>query len=824
MRVITMGERKPRGEIAELGASLQNLCSQGKRSPKELLLAKKEVFKKVINYMTLGMDMSPLFPMMTSCANLSADDIVLKKLLYLYLTHYASQTPDLALLTINQLQKDCRDQDPTVRGLALRTLCSLRVPNFLEYVVSPINTGLEDRHPYVRRTAVMGVVKVYHIDKAIVVNTGMLEKLRRMLYYDLDPQVVSNCLYIIMQVDDIKKLADKVLVYNLINKIKEFSDWSQCQVLELASHYVPANEEEVFDVLNALEDRMSHVNSAIVMATIKVFLLHTLNMTATHQQVLERIKEPLKTLISREDPSSVYAVLCHLNLIVQRASFIFEQEYVSFYCRTHDPWYVKKLKMEILTAIASTSNVYEIVSELSEYARDINPSMAREAIKSIGRVALLVPDSTGILERLLNFLESGSEHIMAETLIQMKDLLRRYPDLADVCIATVNEINPNAITEPAARAALFWIMGQFGQYMQDAPYQFEGFAESFSTEPTEVRLALLTAAAQLFFKRPPEAQKMLGMMLVAGLNDTQQEVHDRALLYYRLLRQSVTDAERVISPPMVAVQWFSETMTSEVKDKIFSEFNSLSVIFMMPSSSFVEPKAYHSEEEVEANHTGMHAPDEPAADGVDNATGLLDLDAQEGDLLDFESQASSEPSSFGGLGGVPLSAGLPVSGVSTMPNDAMYDLDDLLGGLGGGPPQQQAAADGGGGAVEMVLAPQAKLPPAVFQDHWRTFPVAHQYTDTINQETVAALASNGHKEFSQHMMQGYINTMASGGQPPQFKYYFFATTADGSGEFLVEMIVATSSGQTSVTVKSNVPQLVNQFVELWVNLLVGFYR
>lgn len=126
---------KPRGEFAELSAQLQSLCTTGKRSNQELRLAKKESFKKVINYMTLGMDMSGLFPMMTSCANLSPDDIVLKKMLYLYITHYAASTPDLALLTINQLHKDCQDQDPTVRGLALRSLCSLRIPNLLEYVV-----------------------------------------------------------------------------------------------------------------------------------------------------------------------------------------------------------------------------------------------------------------------------------------------------------------------------------------------------------------------------------------------------------------------------------------------------------------------------------------------------------------------------------------------------------------------------------------------------------------------------------------------------------------------------------------------------------------
>jgi vesicle coat complex subunit len=39
--------------------------------------------------------MSSLFASMTSCANLSPDDVVLKKMLYLYITHYATQAPDL---------------------------------------------------------------------------------------------------------------------------------------------------------------------------------------------------------------------------------------------------------------------------------------------------------------------------------------------------------------------------------------------------------------------------------------------------------------------------------------------------------------------------------------------------------------------------------------------------------------------------------------------------------------------------------------------------------------------------------------------------------
>lgn len=52
--------------------------------------------------------------------------------------------------------------------------------------------------------------------------------------------------------------------------------------------------------------------------------------------------------------------------------------------------YVKQLKMEILTLLASSSNVYEIVGELTEYARDISPDIAREAVKAVGRIALSV--------------------------------------------------------------------------------------------------------------------------------------------------------------------------------------------------------------------------------------------------------------------------------------------------------------------------------------------------------------------------------------------------------------------------------------------------
>ena len=65
----------------------------------------------------------PLVEMVKASATV---DIVQKKLVYLYMCTYAPLKPDLALLAINTLCKDCSDPNPMVRGLALRSMCSLR--------------------------------------------------------------------------------------------------------------------------------------------------------------------------------------------------------------------------------------------------------------------------------------------------------------------------------------------------------------------------------------------------------------------------------------------------------------------------------------------------------------------------------------------------------------------------------------------------------------------------------------------------------------------------------------------------------------------------
>jgi len=62
-------------------------------------LKKKDVIKKVIAYMTLGIDVSKLYPEMVKASR--TEDVVTKKMVYLYLINYAQQNQELAILAIN---------------------------------------------------------------------------------------------------------------------------------------------------------------------------------------------------------------------------------------------------------------------------------------------------------------------------------------------------------------------------------------------------------------------------------------------------------------------------------------------------------------------------------------------------------------------------------------------------------------------------------------------------------------------------------------------------------------------------------------------------
>lgn len=77
------------------------------------------------------------------------------------------------------------------------------------------------------------------------------------------------------------------IVTYLLNRLRDFNEWGQCTVLDLVAKYTPASDTEMYAIMNLLEDRLKHSNSAVVMGTSKVFLNFSRNMPSLHKDVFK---------------------------------------------------------------------------------------------------------------------------------------------------------------------------------------------------------------------------------------------------------------------------------------------------------------------------------------------------------------------------------------------------------------------------------------------------------------------------------------------------------------------------------------------------------
>jgi len=385
------------------------------------------------------------------------------------------------------------------------------------------------------------------------------------------------------------------LIIHLLNRIKDFNEWGQSIILDLAAKYKPPTQDEMFDIMNLLEDRFKHASSSVVLGAVKVFLHLTRDDESLSRQVFERLQAPLITLMTSSETTESYEVsfnvLSHIFLLVTKgASVVFESEYKHFFIKYDEPSYIKNLKLEILAQIASPNNIQEIVNELSEYVTDVNAEIAKKSIRCFGTIIIrLQKMSKTVASQLRNFLSLRINYVTTETIIVLKDILRKYRSFIDDFIPFVSKIQPDSIVELEGKAALVWILGEFGDQIDDSPYILEKMIEE-QKEFNSVRLSavLLTALCKLFFKRAPEVQKMLGAFFEQIIkNSSDSDLKQRAVFYYRLLKTDVNLAERIIQGDHEKISEFYEDKNEDLKERLFLEFNTLSVVYQKPAEKFL---------------------------------------------------------------------------------------------------------------------------------------------------------------------------------------------------------------------------------------------
>ncbi|KAK3390660.1 adaptin N terminal region-domain-containing protein [Podospora didyma] len=527
--------------------------------------------------------------------NVASPSLEIKKLVYIYLIHHAEQEPDLALLSINTIQKSLSDTNPQVRALALRTMSGIRVPVISQIVSLAIKKGVGDMSSYVRRAAALAIPKCYRLDPSQL--PQLLEYMTTLLgdkqYYVAGAAVTAFMEVCPERIDMIHKH-----YRNIIRMVVDMDEWSQLSALRMMTIYarkcfprrtriVQSKEksvnlqdfygerteassegEKVLDVdpdlellLTSIKPLLQSRNSGVVVAVARCY-----SAVGTPAYVRTAIGPLVALLRGGQDIQQIALFNIVTICLSYPADFV---KYAShFLVRATDTEPVWELKLELLTLIfphAPTHIKSLILNELEHFSRGSNKALIREAVRAIGRCAQT--DQTTAprcLRLLLGQITSLEGTLAAESLTVIRHLIQQDPTAHVPTVVRLAK-NLDSATDPQARATIIWLVGEFsGLSGEDniAADVLRILLKDFASESEIAKRQIILLAAKVYLhhvnRQIEEAQKagedaaaipppklaeeddhpiakLWSYALLLARYDTSYDLRDRTRLYKALL-------------------------------------------------------------------------------------------------------------------------------------------------------------------------------------------------------------------------------------------------------------------------------------------------
>ncbi|XP_041375514.1 AP-3 complex subunit beta-2-like [Gigantopelta aegis] len=573
---------------------------------------KLEAMKRIVGMVAKGKDASDLFPAVVK--NVVSKNLEIKKLVYVYLTRYAEEQQDLALLSISTFQRALKDPNQLIRASALRVLSSVRVTVIAPIMMLAIKEAVMDMSPYVRKTAAHGIPKLYSLDPET--KDQLMEVIERLLT-DKTTLVAGSAIQAFEEVcperiDLIHKNYRK-----LVNLLVDVEEWGQVVIINMLTRYCrtqfvnPNLEEEAEEadrpfyddseksseeeddekassklkkkvyimdsdhrlLLRQAKPLLNSRNAAVVMAVAQLYY---------HCAPKAEVGVVSKSLIRllRNHKEIQYVVLSNIATMTIRRKGMFEPHLKSFYVRSSDALHIKLLKLEILTNLATETNISTVLRELQTYVLSPDKEFAAATIQAIGRCASNISEITdACLNGLVHLMSNRDESVVAESVVVIKKLLQMRPrsrvkrkkdPTEHRAIITHMAKMVEQITVPMARASILWLIGEYSERVPKiAPDVLRKMAKTFITEEDIVKLQVLNLSAKLCITNPKQTKLLCQYVLNLAKYDQNYDIRDRS----RFLRQLVLPGEKGCVLAKYAKKIFLATKPAPVLESRFNDID-----------------------------------------------------------------------------------------------------------------------------------------------------------------------------------------------------------------------------------------------------------
>lgn len=555
---------------------------------------RKDTIQRVIAAMTVGKNVSALFPDVLK--NISTHDLEQKKLVYLYLMNYAKTHPELVILAINTFVRDAEDPNPLIRALAIRTMGCIRVDRMVDYIAIPLKRTLKDDNPYVRKTAVICVAKLFELNPNVCMEQGFLDYLFE-LVDDSNQMVVANSVAALLEISkstqkDVLKIDSKILS-KLLLTLNECSEWGRVSILNALVEYNAQELSEVHEIIESISPQLQHENPAVVLTSIKV-LIKQLNKLPNNEinNVLGRLSSPLCSLLTTS-PEIQYVALKNIRILLEKYPNILDKELRAFFIKYNDPLYLKLEKIEIMTRISNDENCMLLLSELREYAMEVDIELVNRTINGIGQIAIKIEKcSKKAVEVLYELFINRGEYAVEEIIIVVQNILRRYPKtFLSTVITIVADLKIDDLARSDSLSSYMWILGEYSKEIPHLENKLTYIVENFDDFEPIVQSAILTSIVKISLLKPtPKIPQLLQQVLNKATKEVENaDVRDKAYLYWRLLSTDDKNLQKeIILTKLPVLESTIETFNPALIDELIERLGNLSSVFYKPASSFIK--------------------------------------------------------------------------------------------------------------------------------------------------------------------------------------------------------------------------------------------
>lgn len=685
---------------------------------------RKDSIKRVIQAMTIGKDVSSLFPDVLK--NIATYDIEQKKLVYLYLMNYAKSHPELCVLAVNTFVQDTEDPNPLIRALAIRTMGCIRVSKMIDYIEIPLRRTMEDDNPYVRKTAAIGVAKLFDLNSELCVELGFLEGLVSMTR-DLNPMVIANALNALYEIRDMdEEMARRVfkvdsdLVKSLLTCLNECTEWGRITVLSVLNDYQPSSSEEATHIIERIIPQLQHANPSVVLSSLKAILtnLELVKVTAQRKTILKKLSSPMVSLVTTPIPEAQYVGLKNIRIILEKYPEILSKELRVFFIKYSDPLYLKLEKLEIIVRLANDDNITLLLGELKEYAMEFETALVVKSIKSIGAVAIKLSSCVIKAINLLCFLidERGSDAVINESVAVMTNILRRYPGKNDLITLIVPVIS-NRISDLSKTEALssyIWLLGEYPKYFSHLQEKISDIVNRFLDYEFSLQLNILNAVVKISLSLNGKFSSTLQKVLDMATNECENaDVRDKAYIYWRLLSTGSPDVQqKVILTKLPAIDTTISSFNPTTLEYLLRELSTLSSVYHKPSFTFLSP----SKNVLTSSSTQKHLKSENNFEDLTKKAKVeIVSNAKNENLLDFnDDESGSDAASTGNAPSNLLDElndlFVTPSAPKTQPDQSQTSLtQDILSLFNGGPSGPSRDGKGNGNELAPVTSSSKSL-------------------------------------------------------------------------------------------------------------------